>query len=70
MIKILLALIIGLACGMTLGINSERDKSMFSNPFAEDTLADKVKRLGNSAMKQADEKFMDTKQALKKKLDN
>ena len=49
---ILISLAIGALIGMALGINIGREKPLFSNPFAEESLVDRVKDLGSETLEQ------------------
>ena len=49
---ILISLVIGALIGMALGINIGREKPLFSNPFAEESLVDRVKDLGSETLEQ------------------
>lgn len=64
---ILLSLLLGLLAGLALGVNIGRDKPLFSNPFAQDTLADQVKRLGSETLQQSGKALEKTGQALRGK---
>ena len=50
---ILISLVIGALIGMALGINIGREKPLFSNPFAEESLVDRVKDLGSETLEQS-----------------
>jgi len=50
---ILISLAIGALIGMALGINIGREKPLFSNPFAEESLVDRVKDLGSETLEQS-----------------
>ena len=49
---ILISLVIGVLIGMALGINIGREKPLLSNPFAEESLVDRVKDLGSETLEQ------------------
>jgi len=48
---ILLGVIIGLCLGLWFGVNIGKDKSIFSNPFEEVSLQDRIKQKGTELMK-------------------
>ena len=50
---ILISLVIGIFIGMALGVNIGREKPLFSNPFAEESLVDRVKDLGSETLEQS-----------------
>jgi len=50
---ILISLAIGALIGMALGINIGREKPLLSNPFAEESLVDRVKDLGSETLEQS-----------------
>ena len=64
---ILLSLLLGLLAGLALGVNIGRDKPLLSNPFAQETLADQVKRLGSETLQQSGKALEKTGQALQGK---
>ena len=41
-------IVIGLLLGLWFGVNLARDRPIFSNPFAEPTLQEKLKQTGKS----------------------
>ena len=64
---ILISLVIGIFIGMALGVNIGREKPLFSNPFAEESLADRVKDLGNETLEQSGKALEKTGRALQGK---
>jgi len=50
---ILISLAIGALIGMALGINIGREKPLLSNPFAEESLVNRVKDLGSETLEQS-----------------
>jgi len=64
---ILISLVIGLLIGMALGVNIGREKPLLSNPFAKESLADQVKRLGNETLEKSGKALEKTGQALQGK---
>lgn len=63
----LLGLLIGVLAGLALGVNIGRNKPLLSNPFAQESLADQVKRLGNETLQQSGKALEKTGQALQGK---
>jgi hypothetical protein len=64
---ILIGLVIGLLIGLALGVNIGREKPLLSNPFAKDSLSDRVKRLGNETLEQSGKALEKTGKALQGK---
>ena len=64
---ILLSLLIGVLIGLALGVNIGRNKPLLSNPFAQETFADQVKRLGSETLQQSGKALEKTGQALQGK---
>lgn len=58
---IILGIVIGLCVGMWFGVNIGKGKSIYSNPFEEISLKDRIKQKGNEVMK-------DTKDAIRDSL--
>lgn len=52
---LLLGIVIGVGIGMWFGVNIGRDRSIFSNPFVEDTLQDKIKQTGDKLLEKSGE---------------
>ncbi len=50
---ILISLLAGLLIGMALGVNIGREKPLLSNPFAKESFAERIKRLGNETLEQS-----------------
>ena len=66
--KIILAsLMIGLIVGLALGINIGRDRPLISNPFAKESLTDKLMNLGNETLEQSGKALEKTGKALQRK---
>lgn len=66
--KIILAsLTIGLIVGLALGVNIGRDRPLLSNPFAKESLTDKLKNLGNETLEQSGKALEKTGKALQGK---
>jgi len=62
-----LSALLGFLIGMALGVNIGRNRPLLSNPFAQDTLADQFKRLGNETLQQSGKALEKTGQALQGK---
>lgn len=63
----LLGLLIGVLVGLALGVNIGRNKPLLSNPFAPESLAEQVRRLGNETLQQSGKALEKTGQALQGK---
>ena len=57
---IILGVVIGLAAGLWAGVNIGKEKSIFSNPFEEISLQDRIKQKGNEVMKDAKDAIRDS----------
>ena len=64
---IFISLVIGILIGMALGVNIGRNKPIFSNPFAKESLVDRAKALGNETLEQSGKALEKTGQALQDK---
>lgn len=64
---IILSVLVGVLVGMALGVNIGRDRPLLSNPFAQETLADQVRRLGSETLHQSGKALEKTGQALQGK---
>ena len=64
---ILLSLLVGLLIGLALGVNIGRNKPLLSNPFAQESLAEQVKRLGSETLHESGKALEKTGQALQGK---
>ncbi|WP_283745650.1 hypothetical protein [Sideroxydans sp. CL21] len=64
---ILIGLVIGVFIGMALGINIGRDRPLFSNPFAKESLVDRAKQLGSETLEKSGKALEKTGQALQDK---
>jgi len=67
---VLFGLVIGLLIGLALGVNIGRDKPLLSNPFAKESLADRIKRLSGETLEQGGEALEKTGKSLQDKLKN
>lgn len=67
---VLVSLIVGLAIGFALGTNYGREKPLLSNPFARESLDQKLKRLGGETLEKSGKVIEKTGQSLQKKLGN
>jgi len=64
---ILISLVVGVLIGLALGVNIGREQPLLSNPFAKESLTDRVKRLGNETLEQSGKALEKTGQALQGK---
>jgi len=62
---IITGLVIGLLIGLWFGVNIGKDKSIFSNPFAEDTIQQKLKKSGEALIQKSGEAMEKGGKALK-----
>lgn len=58
---IILGVVIGLCVGLWFGVNIGKGKSIYSNPFEEISLKERIKKKGNEVME-------DTKDAIRDSL--
>jgi hypothetical protein len=65
---VLAGIVIGLLIGLALGFNMGRDKPLLSNPFAQETLAERVQRLSGETLKEGGRALEKTGEALQDKL--
>ncbi len=66
--NILIGLVIGLVIGMALGVNIGRGKPLLSNPFAKESLTERVKQLGSETLEESGTALEKTGQALRDKV--
>ncbi len=64
---ILVGVVIGLVIGMALGVNIGRGKPLLSNPFAKESLTERVKQLGSETLEESGKALEKTGQALRDK---
>ncbi len=57
---IILGVVIGIVMGLWAGVNIGKEKSIFSNPFEEISLQDRIKKKGNEVMKDAKDAIRDS----------
>lgn len=57
---IIFGVIIGLCLGLWFGVNIGKGKSVFSNPFAEVSLKDRIKKKGNEVMENTKDAIRDS----------
>ena len=62
-----IGIILGLLLGLWFGVNIGRDRPVFSNPFAEHSLRDRLKQTGESLIEKSGEALEKGGQALQKK---
>jgi hypothetical protein len=67
---LILGLIIGAIIGLWFGINIGKDKSIFSNPFAEPSIQNKLKQTGGEVLEKGGKALEKSGKALKKKLED
>jgi hypothetical protein len=67
---LILGLIIGAIIGLWFGVNIGKDKSIFSNPFAERTIQNKLKQTGGEVLEKGGKALEKSGKALKKKLED
>lgn len=65
---ILLGIVIGLGVGLWLGVNIGREKSLLSNPFYQESLSEKLKRLSGVTLEKSGRALEKTGQELQDKL--
>lgn len=64
---ILISLMIGALIGMAIGINIGREEPLFSNPFTEESLVERVKDLGSETLEQSGKALEKTGRAMQGK---
>lgn len=52
---LIIGVIIGLMAGVWMGVNIGKDKALFSNPFAEDSIQKKIKKSGDALLEKSGE---------------
>jgi len=62
---IISGLVIGLLIGLWFGVNIGKDKSLFSNPFAEEAIQQKIKKSGETIIQKSGEAMEKGGKALK-----
>ena len=67
---LLLGAIIGLLLGLWIGVNIGKDKPVFSNPFAEDSIQEKLKKSGGRLLEKSGEALEKGGKALQQKMDD
>ena len=68
-IKALIAgIFIGVLIGLWFGVNIGKDKPIFSNPFAEETIQEKIKKSGDLILEKSGEALEKGGKALKDKV--
>ena len=63
---LLLGLVIGVLFGLWFGVNIGKDKAIFSNPFAEATIQQKIKKSGERLIEKSGEALEKSGEALEK----
>ncbi len=64
---IILSLLVGVLVGIALGVNIGREKPLLTNPFAKESLTDKVKQLGSETLEKSGKALEKTGQAMQGK---
>jgi hypothetical protein len=64
---IVISLALGVLVGMAMGVNIGREKPLFSNPFAKESLTERVKQFGNETLEKSGKALEKTGQALQGK---
>lgn len=65
---VLISAAIGLAIGLALGVNIGRDKPLLSNPFAQESLAERIKRLSGETLEEGGKALEKSGKSLQDKL--
>ena len=63
---LLIGIIIGLLLGLWFGVNLGRDRPIFSNPFVETTVKEKLKQTGEALIEKSGEALEKGGKALQK----
>ena len=66
---LILGLVIGAIIGLWFGVNIGKDKSIFSNPFAEPAMREKIKQTGGEVLEKGGKALEKGGKALKKKME-
>lgn len=61
-------IVVGLLFGLWFGVNLGKDKPIFSNPFADKTIQDKLKESGEKIIQKGGEALEQGGKALKEKV--
>jgi len=67
---IIIGLIIGVVIGLWFGVNIGKDKSIFSNPFADNSIQDKIKQSGEKLIEKSGEVLEKGGKALQDKVND
>jgi len=62
---LLLGIVIGLVIGLWFGVNIDRDKPIFSNPFVSNSFKDKIRETGTELLKKGGDALESSGKALK-----
>ena len=60
-----IAVIVGVLLGLWMGVNIGKDQFVFANPFAEQTLQEKMKKASEAIIKESGDKLEEAGKALK-----
>lgn len=67
---LIFGLIVGTLLGLWFGVNIGKDKPVFSNPFAEDSIQQKIKKSGGKLLEKSGEVLEKGGKALQQKVDD
>ena len=65
---IMLGLFVGIPLGLWFGVNLGKDRAIFSNPFADDIIQEKIKQSGEKLIEKSGEALEQGGKALKDKV--
>jgi ABC-type lipoprotein release transport system permease subunit len=65
---ILLGVVLGVVIGLWLGVNIGRERPLLSNPFYQESLSEKLKRLSGATLEKGGRALEKTGQELQDKL--
>ena len=65
---IIFGLLAGVVIGLWFGVNIGKDRAIFSNPFADDTIQEKIKQSGEKLIEKSGEALEQGGKALKEKV--
>ncbi len=66
--NLLTGLIVGVTLGLWFGVNIGKDKALLSNPFAEPTVQQRVKRTSETLLEKSGEALEKSGRALQEKM--
>lgn len=65
---LILGTLIGVVLGLWFGVNIGKDRAIFSNPFAEDSIQEKLKKSGSKLLEKGGEALEKSGKALQDKI--